>query len=143
MKIATLKSKQISGNTFYNDITIKIKLIIIKISLEAFFEIKDFDKLSQEVVQRLILKLAYKDRATETIAYTTRINFDKLPKEFRESLFVKLADIDNTIVDVLIQYIATSIRYLQTSERNYLSSLQTKTLRQVRQVMPYYTISRI
>jgi hypothetical protein len=28
------------------------------------------------------------------------LNFDKLPKEFRESLFVKLADIDNAIVDV-------------------------------------------
>ena len=94
MKIATLKSKHISGNTFYNDITIKIKLFIIKISLGAFFGIKDFDKLSQEVVQKLIPKLAYRDRATETIAYTTQINFDKLPKEFRESLFVKLPDKD-------------------------------------------------
>ena len=37
---------------------------------------------------------------TETIAYTTRIDFDKLPKEFRESIFVKLADIDSAVVDL-------------------------------------------
>jgi hypothetical protein len=65
-----------------------------KVSFGPFFGIKDFDKLSQEVVQKLILKLAYIDRAAETIAYTTRLNYDKLPKEFREYLLVKLADID-------------------------------------------------
>jgi hypothetical protein len=51
-------------------------------------------------VQKLILKLAYKHRGAETIAYTTRLNFDELPKEFGESLLVKLADIDNAAGEV-------------------------------------------
>lgn len=71
-----------------------VKTYIIKITLGALFGIKDFDKLSQEVVQKLILKLAYKGRTAETIAYTAHWSFDKLPKEFRESLLVKLADKD-------------------------------------------------
>jgi hypothetical protein len=57
--------------------------IIIKISLGAFFGIKDFDKLSQEVVQKLILKLAEIDYAGEALAYTAHWSFHKLPKEFR------------------------------------------------------------
>lgn len=57
--------------------------IIIKISLGAFLGIKDFDKLSQEVVQKLILKLAEMDNAAEALAYTAHWGIDKLPKEFR------------------------------------------------------------
>jgi hypothetical protein len=51
-------------------------------------------------VQKLILKLAYKHKGAETIAYTTRLNFDKLPKEFREPLLVKLADKDTAAGEV-------------------------------------------
>ena len=56
----------------------------------------------------MILKLAYKHKAAETIAYTTRLNFDKLPKEFRESLLVKLADKDTAageVGDVLLYHL--------------------------------------
>jgi hypothetical protein len=51
-------------------------------------------------VQKLILKLAYEHKGAETIAYTTRLNFDKLPKEFREPLLVKLADKDTAAGEV-------------------------------------------